>query len=358
MNKILVGFFSMTLVLMLSMVSTTVNTVEASSSHASHSKAQKHKKARYKRKHRRSKKHRSKSRKKRRAVGGCQTLSRSTLQKKASPYNQAINRASQRHGVSKNLIKAVITIESCFKSRARGSLGEKGLMQLMPKTARHLNVKNGYNVSQNVHGGAKYLGYLLKHYNGNMQKAIAAYNAGQGNIDKGRIPNRRYVNKVLHAYRKFSSGKSEKAYQAKSKMKQRAKKETEHHYSHQKSTKSSHSKQHKSSQHTYAVKQGDTVYEVMRQTGTPVKKIIQLNGLKRPYRLQKGQSLQLTGSTKTRAKHRKSSNTRTADAYIVGSNDTVYNVMRQTGVPVKKIIRLNNLSIPYSISAGQELRLR
>ena len=354
MNKILVGFFSMTLVLMLSMVSTTINVAEAASSHASSGKSHKHKKIRYSRKHRSSKKRGSKKsrhkKKHRRGGGGCQTLSSSTLHQKASPFNSSINSAAKKHGVSQNLIKAVITIESCFRSRARGSLGEKGLMQLMPKTARRLNVRNGYNVSQNVHGGAKYLGFLLRRYNGNMQRAIAAYNAGEGNIDKGRIPNQRYVNKVLHAYRKFSSGKSDAAYKpTKRKEKYRAK---------AKDTHQPRSKSRQSSQHTYKVKQGDTVYEVMRQTGTPVKKIIRLNGLQRPYHLQAGQSLQISGSSKAKKTSRRSTAARTADAYIVQSNDTIYKIMQQTGVPIEKIIRLNKLSLPYQISAGQELRLR
>ena len=353
MNKILVGFLSMTLVLMLSLVSTNFNVVEAASKHAS-SKTykQKHKKAHFKRRHHKSRrKHRKTRYKKKRSsgrVGGCQTLSSSTLQKKASPYNQSITKASKKYGVSKSLIKAVITIESCFKSRARGSLGEKGLMQLMPGTARRLKVKDGYNVSQNVHGGTKYLSFLLNRYNGSMQRAIAAFNAGEGNIDKGRIPNRRYVNKVLHAYSKFSSSKSVAFKPTVSQLNDSKKPNS-------KVAK----KQGKSSHGSYVVQQGETVYEVMRQTGTPVKKIIKLNGLKRPYRLKTGQSLSILDSKKSKYQRKPSSKKpRVADAYIVQSNDTVYNVMRQTGVSVARISQLNGLSAPYSISAGQELKLK
>ncbi len=356
MSKILVGFFSMTLVLMLSLVSTSFNVAEAASAHAS-GKVHKHraKKVRSQRRHRRSRGHRSKrarvKKHRRGRVGGCQTLSSSTLQQKASPYNQSIRNASQKYGVSQSLIKAVITIESCFKSRARGSLGEKGLMQLMPKTARRLNVRDGYNVSQNVHGGTKYLSFLLKRYNGNMHRAIAAFNAGEGNIDKGRIPNRRYVNKVLHAYSKFSSSKSV-AYSPK------ANKQGESQAGKSRRHAMPKSKHRQSSRHSYVVHGGDTVYEVMRKTGTPVKHIIKMNGLKRPYHLKAGQVLNVSGST---SKHhrRASSHSRTsADAYIVQPNDTVYNVMRQTGVSIKQLSRLNGLSKPYHISAGQELKLR
>lgn len=76
----------------------------------------------------------------------------------------------------------MITIESCFNTRAVGTSGEKGLMQLMPGTARRFNVTNGFNVWQNVHGGTKYLGYLLDRYDGRTPRAVAAYNAGEGNV--------------------------------------------------------------------------------------------------------------------------------------------------------------------------------
>jgi LysM repeat protein len=337
MNKFFIGLLSTAIVMMLSVVSIGSNEAEASSRHAqkkSHTyKKGKHRKARHK---------------KRRTGGGCQTLSSSTLQRKASQYNKSISSASKKYGVSQNLIKAVITIESCFKRRARGSLGEKGLMQLMPNTAKRLKVRDGYSAWQNVHGGAKYLAWLLKRYNGNMQRAIAAYNAGEGNIDKGRIPNRGYVNKVLHAYRKFSSSKKSVAYLPVKGVKR---------LSSSRSAK-------KSATSMYKVKLGDTVYEVMRQTGTSVDSIIKMNNLQRPYRLKAGQQLRVSKAKKV-AKNQQvnksvtsKSSARQAKHYKVQAGDTVYNVMRQTGVSVKKIIRLNRLSVPYDITTGQSLRLQ
>ncbi len=78
-------------------------------------------------------------------------------------------------------------------------------MQLMPATARRFNIRNGYNVQQNVHGGTRYLGYLLQRYDGNLQHTVAAYNAGEGRIKPGgRIPNKAYVSKVMQAYGKFA----------------------------------------------------------------------------------------------------------------------------------------------------------
>lgn len=283
--------------------------------------------------------------KKRASVGGgCQTLSSSSLHTKASPYHATIRSAANQYGVNPNLVKAVITVESCFRSKARGSLGEKGLMQLMPGTARRFDIQNGYNATQNIHGGARYLSYLLKRYNGNMQRAVAAYNAGEGRIKPGgRIPNKGYVNKVLKAYGKFSVGSGEKwaassstqppvslpeykasVFEARDKKEKaipstvvkepNAKAVTQKVKwgavpSHKtlasaapapvpaKVTASS--PQAKtglpwSDLHVhYRAKAGDTVYEVMRQTGTPVKSLIRMNGLKAPYHIQAGQTLRV-----------------------------------------------------------------
>ncbi|MEZ5449846.1 MAG: transglycosylase SLT domain-containing protein [Thiolinea sp.] len=212
-------------------------------------------------------------------AAGCQVLSRSTLEKKADPYEKTIRSASHRYGVSADLIKAVITVESCFRRKARGSLGEKGLMQLMPGTARRFNVKRGYNSWENVHGGTRYLGYLLDRYNGDKQRAIAAYNAGEGNVKPGRrIRNIDYVNKVMHAYHKLS-GSSKKA--VKTSTRPAA------------ATRNSKTRTRSQGRHYFHVKRGHTVYEVMRQTGVSVDDIIRLNGLKAPFHIKTGQRLRL-----------------------------------------------------------------
>lgn len=125
-----------------------------------------------------------------------------------------IRQAAQQHGVSEGLIKAVMHTESGFNINARSPVGAQGLMQLMPATARRFNVSNAYDPQQNIFGGARYLSWLLKRFNGNTQLAIAAYNAGEGNIDKyGGIPPFRetqdYVRRVTSRFQNlYSSGLS------------------------------------------------------------------------------------------------------------------------------------------------------
>ena len=120
-------------------------------------------------------------------------------------YDHIIRQAAQTHGVSEGLIKAVMHTESGFNSNARSPVGAQGLMQLMPATARRFNVSNAYDPQQNIFGGAKYLGWLIKRFNGNTSLALAAYNAGEGNVAKyGGIPPFRetqdYVRRVTSRY--------------------------------------------------------------------------------------------------------------------------------------------------------------
>lgn len=120
-------------------------------------------------------------------------------------FGPIIRNLSQKHGVDERLVKAVIHTESGFNQFARSPVGAQGLMQLMPATARRFNVSNAYDPQQNIEGGVKYLNWLLKRFKGDKSLVLAAYNAGEGNVDKyGGIPPFRetkdYVQRVMGRY--------------------------------------------------------------------------------------------------------------------------------------------------------------
>jgi len=133
--------------------------------------------------------------------------------KNKNAFDHIIKQAALQHGVSEGLIKAVMHTESGFNVNARSPVGAQGLMQLMPATARRFNVTNAFDAQQNIFAGAKYLSWLLKRFGGNTQMALAAYNAGEGNVDKyGGIPPFRetqdYVRRVTSRYQNLYSSSS------------------------------------------------------------------------------------------------------------------------------------------------------
>ena len=96
--------------------------------------------------------------------------------------------ASAKHAVPLSLLRAVVAVESNFKSDAVSRAGAMGLMQLMPGTAKDMGVKNAFDPEDNVNGGARYLAFLLKHFK-DRELAVAAYNAGPGRVGRaGKIP--------------------------------------------------------------------------------------------------------------------------------------------------------------------------
>jgi soluble lytic murein transglycosylase-like protein len=115
--------------------------------------------------------------------------------------------ASRRHGLDPALVQAVVAVESSFRPDAVSPKGAQGLMQLMPPTAASLGVADPFDAASNLDGGTRHLGALLTRYNGDLKKALAAYNAGEGAVEQYRgVPpyreTRAYVSKVLKRYRK------------------------------------------------------------------------------------------------------------------------------------------------------------
>ncbi len=104
-----------------------------------------------------------------------------------SQYSPLIEKIAEEYKVDPKVIKAMVRQESSFNPNAVSKCGAKGLMQLMPGTAKDMGVQNVFDPEQNIRGGVKYLASLLKRYNGDYRKAVAAYNGGMGNIDKKGI---------------------------------------------------------------------------------------------------------------------------------------------------------------------------
>jgi soluble lytic murein transglycosylase-like protein len=109
------------------------------------------------------------------------------------------------HQVDPRLALSIVSVESAFRINARSKANAMGLMQLIPSTAARFNVRDAFNASQNVKGGVRYLRWLLDRYHDDIELVAAAYNAGEGAVDKyNGIPpyqeTQDYVNKVLHRY--------------------------------------------------------------------------------------------------------------------------------------------------------------
>jgi soluble lytic murein transglycosylase-like protein len=132
----------------------------------------------------------------------------------ASDFDSLIEAAARKHDVAPDLVRAVVKVESNFQPGARSPKGAVGLMQLMPATAQRFGVSDPMDPRTNIHAGTEYLSLLLRRFDGDVSLALAAYNAGEGNVEKyGRqIPpfpeTVGYVKKVLAKFNGNASTKS------------------------------------------------------------------------------------------------------------------------------------------------------
>ena len=137
------------------------------------------------------------------------TASKST---KEVRITNAVENACSKYNLPPALVLGVIKQESGFKPQAESHCGAQGLMQLMPGTAQNMGVKDSFSIEQNIDGGCKYLRKMLDRFDGNVNHALAAYNAGPGNVEKYKgVPpfaeTKNYVKSVVAHAEKFQGGK-------------------------------------------------------------------------------------------------------------------------------------------------------
>lgn len=123
-------------------------------------------------------------------------------------FSEEIGVAATEHGIEPALLRAIIHAESGFNPDAVSPKGAQGLMQLMPATASRFGVTDAFEPGQNIDGGARYLAFLLHRFNADFALAVAAYNAGEGAVDRhGGIPpykeTQTYVDRVDHLFKRY-----------------------------------------------------------------------------------------------------------------------------------------------------------
>ena len=151
------------------------------------------------------------------STGGLHRTSRggrvaSPLLRQTSAFDEHIRAAAQKYGLAPPLLKAVMAVESNFNPAAISQKGATGLMQLMPETARDMFVYDILDPKQNIEGGARYLRHLHDRFGGDLERVLAAYNAGAERVRRsgGAVPaipeTQAYVRKVLGLYHSYMNG--------------------------------------------------------------------------------------------------------------------------------------------------------
>jgi len=143
--------------------------------------------------------------------------SRAAMDVDRDGVEKMIREAAERHRMDPALVRAVIETESNWNPKAFSHKGAGGLMQLIPTTAQRYGAYDVFDPQQNIDAGVKYLRTLLERYNGNLDLALAAYNAGEGAVDRAHgVPGfretRNYVQKVQNAYFRPGSGRMPDAF--------------------------------------------------------------------------------------------------------------------------------------------------
>lgn len=142
-----------------------------------------------------------------------QSVSEKKKTTREEQIQSAVSQASEKYNLPPDLITSVIKQESGGNPYAESPVGAQGLMQLMPETAKSLGVRNSFDIGQNVDGGASYLRQMLDRFDGDLPKALAAYNAGPGNVQKyNGIPpfaeTQNYVKSIMASYQRSGGSTS------------------------------------------------------------------------------------------------------------------------------------------------------
>ncbi len=145
------------------------------------------------------------------ARSSCRGLTDRERARRYARIETPLRRAVRRHGADLLLIKAMVAVESCFDPRAVSAVGARGLMQLMPSTARELGVEEPFDIEANLEGGIRYFKRLRRRFAGDLDTTLAAYNAGPGAVERhGGIPpypqTERYVERVREQLRHYREG--------------------------------------------------------------------------------------------------------------------------------------------------------